>query len=217
MRQQAVFERPGCFGSLFGIGEQYSREHLLVLSAGADQEEQPGASRHQSMVGHPGPERAMSRFAGTCSSPETSSSNAPSNAVLVIENGQLDTNGYSITTSSGSGLTVVFSGTNSGSYTHAPTGGGTLDISSPTSGRLERRCALPGPEPDLRRRHLGGRQQPDMGHIGLGLSAAFERHLQRSREQGEQRPVVLRDGRRQHHWSMGRAASWKQADAPPRD
>jgi hypothetical protein len=60
--------------------------------------------------------------------------NAPSNAVLVIENGQLDTNGYSITTSSGSGLTVVFSGTNSGSYTHAPTGGGTLDISSPTTG-----------------------------------------------------------------------------------
>jgi hypothetical protein len=59
--------------------------------------------------------------------------NAPSNAVLVIENGQLDTNGYSITTSSGSGLTVVFSGDNSGSYTHAPTGGGTLDISSPTT------------------------------------------------------------------------------------
>jgi hypothetical protein len=60
--------------------------------------------------------------------------NAPSNAVLIIENGQLDTNGYSITTASGSGLTVVFSGTNSGSYTHAPTGGGTIDISSPTSG-----------------------------------------------------------------------------------
>jgi Putative Flp pilus-assembly TadE/G-like len=60
--------------------------------------------------------------------------NAPSNAVLVIENGQLDTNGYTMTTSSGSGLTVVFSGTSSGSYTHAPTGGGTLDISSPTTG-----------------------------------------------------------------------------------
>jgi Flp pilus assembly protein TadG len=59
---------------------------------------------------------------------------APSNAVLVIENGQLDTNGFTLTTSSGSGLTVVFSGTNSGSYTHAPTGGGTLDISSPATG-----------------------------------------------------------------------------------
>jgi hypothetical protein len=60
--------------------------------------------------------------------------NAPAAAVLVIENGQLDTNGYTLTTSSGSGLTVVFSGTNGGSYTHAPTGGGTLDIAAPTSG-----------------------------------------------------------------------------------
>jgi hypothetical protein len=59
--------------------------------------------------------------------------NAPAGAVLIIENGQLDTNGYSITTTSGSGLTVVFSGDN-GSYTHAPTGGGTLDIAAPTSG-----------------------------------------------------------------------------------
>jgi hypothetical protein len=60
--------------------------------------------------------------------------NGQPGGVLVIENGQLDTNGYSITTSQGSGLTVVFSGDNSGSYTHAPTGGGTLDIAAPTSG-----------------------------------------------------------------------------------
>jgi hypothetical protein len=60
--------------------------------------------------------------------------NAPAGAVLVIENGQLDTNGYSITTTSGSGLTVIFSGDNSGSYTHAPTGGGTFDFAAPTSG-----------------------------------------------------------------------------------
>jgi Flp pilus assembly protein TadG len=59
---------------------------------------------------------------------------APAGAVLVIENGQLDTNGYKITTSSGSGVTVVFSGTNGGSYIHAPTGGGTIDIAAPTSG-----------------------------------------------------------------------------------
>ncbi len=59
---------------------------------------------------------------------------APAGAVLVIENGQLDTNGYSITTSDGSALTLVFSGTNSGSYTHAPTGGGKLDIAAPTTG-----------------------------------------------------------------------------------
>jgi len=59
---------------------------------------------------------------------------APAGAVLVIENGQLDTNGYSITTSDGSAVTLVFSGTNSGSYTHAPTGGGKLDIAAPTTG-----------------------------------------------------------------------------------
>jgi Flp pilus assembly protein TadG len=60
--------------------------------------------------------------------------NAPAGAVLVIENGQLDTNGFILTTSSGSALTVVFSGDNSGSYTHAPTGTGTLDIAAPTTG-----------------------------------------------------------------------------------
>jgi len=59
---------------------------------------------------------------------------AQAGATLVIENGQLDTNGYKITTTSGSGVTVVFSGTNGGSYIHAPTGGGTIDIAAPTSG-----------------------------------------------------------------------------------
>jgi hypothetical protein len=59
---------------------------------------------------------------------------APSGAALIIENGQLDTNGYTLSTASGSGLTVVFSGDNSGSYTHAPTGTGTLDIAAPTTG-----------------------------------------------------------------------------------
>lgn len=64
--------------------------------------------------------------------------NAPSGAVLVIENGQLDTNGHTLRTADGSALTVVFSGT-AGSYTHAPTdtsagGKGTLDIAAPTSG-----------------------------------------------------------------------------------
>jgi hypothetical protein len=51
--------------------------------------------------------------------------------LLVIENGQLDTNGF---TFSGTNLTIAFSGTNAANYTHAPTGGGTLDITSPTSG-----------------------------------------------------------------------------------
>lgn len=59
---------------------------------------------------------------------------APSNAVLVIVNGRLDTNGFSIGTSSGSGLTIVFTGTIGGSYVHAPTGSGIIDIAAPTSG-----------------------------------------------------------------------------------
>ena len=59
---------------------------------------------------------------------------APAGAVLVIQNGRLDTNGYTLRTSDGSALTVVFSGTNENGYTHAPTGGGTLDIKAPTSG-----------------------------------------------------------------------------------
>jgi hypothetical protein len=60
--------------------------------------------------------------------------NAPSGAVLAIVNGQLDTNGYAIRTASGSALTLVFTGTNGGSYVHAPTGNGTIDIAAPASG-----------------------------------------------------------------------------------
>jgi Flp pilus assembly protein TadG len=55
-------------------------------------------------------------------------------AVLVIENGQLDSNGFTLQTLAGSGLTVIFSGTSAGGYAHAPTGGGVFDIAAPTSG-----------------------------------------------------------------------------------
>jgi len=60
--------------------------------------------------------------------------NAPAGAVLVIENGRLDTNGHTIKTASGSTVTVVYSGTNGSGYSHVPTGGGTLDLQAPTSG-----------------------------------------------------------------------------------
>ena len=60
--------------------------------------------------------------------------NAPSGAVLVIENGQLDTNGFTIKTASGSAVTIIFSGDNTSGYTHAPTGGGTFDIQAPKTG-----------------------------------------------------------------------------------
>ncbi len=55
-------------------------------------------------------------------------------AVLVIENGQLDTGSYTLSTASGSPVTIIFSGDNTSGYTHAPTGGGTIDIQAPTSG-----------------------------------------------------------------------------------
>jgi hypothetical protein len=56
------------------------------------------------------------------------------NLVLVIRNGQLDTNGFTIKTASGAAATVIFTGDNGPDYTHAPTGGGTLDLAAPTSG-----------------------------------------------------------------------------------
>jgi Flp pilus assembly protein TadG len=64
---------------------------------------------------------------------DTTLTTASSGSVLVIENGQLDTNGYTLQTASGSALTVIFSGT-AGTYTHAPTGGGTFNIEAPKSG-----------------------------------------------------------------------------------
>ena len=60
--------------------------------------------------------------------------NAPAGAVIVIENGQLDTNGYTLQTASGSNATILYSGTNTSGYQHVPSGGGTLDIQAPTSG-----------------------------------------------------------------------------------
>jgi len=60
-------------------------------------------------------------------------------SVLIIENGQLDLNQHTFKTSPGSALTIVFTGSNTGGYTHAPTdnsngSGGVLDITPPTTG-----------------------------------------------------------------------------------
>jgi Flp pilus assembly protein TadG len=56
-------------------------------------------------------------------------------SLLVIANGQLDTNGHTLKTAPGSALTIIFTGPDAtGIYTHAPTGGGTLDFPAPTSG-----------------------------------------------------------------------------------
>jgi Flp pilus assembly protein TadG len=66
-----------------------------------------------------------------CGDQQLTANTTINNTVLVIENGQLDTNGFTL---SGTNLTIVFSGTNSASYQHIPTGGGTLNIAGPTTG-----------------------------------------------------------------------------------
>jgi hypothetical protein len=58
-------------------------------------------------------------------------------AAIVIQNGQLDLNGHTLSTANGSALTVVFSGT-AGNYTHALTDnstgqGGVINIQAPNS------------------------------------------------------------------------------------
>jgi hypothetical protein len=65
--------------------------------------------------------------------------NAPSGAVLYIQNGSLDLQGHTFSTANGSAVTIVFTGDNTGSYQHIPTdnsGGssGVLDIQAPTGG-----------------------------------------------------------------------------------
>jgi hypothetical protein len=65
----------------------------------------------------------------------TTLTTASPGTVLVIENGQLDTSGYTLQTAPGSALSIIFSGSDpSGTYSHYPTGGGTLDFAAPTSG-----------------------------------------------------------------------------------
>ncbi|ANY82578.1 hypothetical protein BB934_30350 (plasmid) [Microvirga ossetica] len=58
-------------------------------------------------------------------------------AILIIWNGQLYTgkkpSGRTMSTNSGSALTIVFTGTNGG-YIHSPSGDGTLDFAAPTTG-----------------------------------------------------------------------------------
>lgn len=55
-------------------------------------------------------------------------------AVLYIRNGNLDLNGYTLQTSNGSALTIVFTGENGSNYGHVVTGNGTLDIRAPAKG-----------------------------------------------------------------------------------
>jgi Flp pilus assembly protein TadG len=67
-----------------------------------------------------------------CGDQQLTADTTINDTILVIENGMLDTNGFTLT---GANLTVVFTGSaNNGNYNHYPTGGGILNVSSPTSG-----------------------------------------------------------------------------------
>jgi len=63
---------------------------------------------------------------------DTTISNSAGPTLLVIYNGSLDTNGFTLSTAAGAGLTIVFTGSNA--FNHIPTGGGGFDIAAPTSG-----------------------------------------------------------------------------------
>lgn len=56
-----------------------------------------------------------------------------SSVAIIIYNGRLLTNSYTILTASGAGATIIFAGTSS-SYAHVPLTTGTIDIKAPTSG-----------------------------------------------------------------------------------
>lgn len=65
---------------------------------------------------------------------DTTINTASSGAIILITNGDLDTNGYKLETSNGSALTIIYTGVNSASYSHVPTGGGIIDITAPKTG-----------------------------------------------------------------------------------
>jgi hypothetical protein len=105
------------------------------------------------------------------------------NAVLVIENGQLDLNGHSLTTTDGSAVTLVFSGSaDSGGnhYTHPhrqhQRQRGQARPQRSDLRTLVGRCDLSGPQPDNRPRRCGGGKQSDLEHQRIDLHAAFQRH-----------------------------------------
>ncbi len=59
---------------------------------------------------------------------------APADALMLIYNGEIATNGFRLQTASGSALSLIFMGTNNTLYTHTPTGTGRIDIAAPTKG-----------------------------------------------------------------------------------
>lgn len=64
----------------------------------------------------------------------TTITNTNGPTALVIYNGNLDLNGFTLSTAAGSQVSIVFAGDNASNYGHVPMGGGGLDIQGATSG-----------------------------------------------------------------------------------
>ena len=124
--------------------------------------------------------------------------NAPSGAVLIIANGRLNTNGYTIRTASGSKLTIVFTGTIGGSYLHYPSGSGTIDIAAPTSGPWSGVMMYQDPKLTTGVDISSAGTSPTWNITGLVYLPHASVTLERRGEQIDLRRELLRAGRRQY-------------------
>jgi hypothetical protein len=106
--------------------------------------------------------------------------NAPSGAVLVIDNGRLDLSGFTSQTSSGSGLTVLFTGSSGGGDIHVPHGQWHPRYRRPDLGSLVRCRDLPGARSDFRCESFRRQEQFHMEHHRPRLPTPCERQLQRA-------------------------------------
>ena len=110
----------------------YLASSIPSNNCGASYPQEPQKKKHPALP-------ASNKLSGTYSFPSTKvlcgdqqlvGNTTINNTTLVIENGQLDTNGF---TFQGTDTTVIFSGSN-GTYQHVPSGGGTVDITPTNSG-----------------------------------------------------------------------------------
>ena len=184
-------------------GSRRTSRRLLrwLVSAGAGQEEGPRASRRQPMVRNVLPLLTGAKV--VCGDQQLVGNTTINNTTLVIENGQLDTKGYTLT---GSGLTVV--------YQRVPTGGGTLNIAAPTSGAWSGVAIYQNPSLTTNVSFTYSGNSPDLGPHRPRVPASLERHLQRRRQQVEHGAELLHNGGRQHHGQRHRV-DFRQRHAMP--
>ncbi len=174
--------------SLFRPRLEYSVQSLRIdLSSGAIEEKGSGPSvkqHHTSICGRKSRQQDLCGDVQLAGNVTLTGSN-----VIVIRNGKLDMNGKSITTASGASATIIFAGGAAAQevYSHFPTGGGTINVSSPTSGTVVGRRNLPGSQPDERGRYQRLRQQSVLEHQRPCLSPSFVGYVQRRRRESDDR------------------------------